>query len=196
MRTTTEPLLPILRSRLQGRLLAQVLLFGDRERGQTVAELARALGAHVATVHREVDRLAAAGILETERVGRTRLVRPGTDPPYMPELEGLILKTFGPLQLLRQLLAPVEGIHDAYIFGSWAERYEGILGPAPRDLDLLVVGKPDREEVFSVAADLEARTGILVDVHIRSEAAWERGQEGLVRTIRGGPYVALGLGEE
>jgi len=41
-------------------------------------------------------------------------------------------------------LSPVEGIVEAFIYGSWAARWRGEVGPALGGVDLLVVGTPDR----------------------------------------------------
>jgi len=191
MRTSAPALLPIFRSDVQARLLA--LVFVRPEEPQAVSDLARRLGAHVATVQREVDRLEGAGILETSRIGRSRLVRPGSTP-YLPELEVLIIKVFGPGRILASALRGIEGIEEAYLFGSWAERFEGRPGPPPRDIDLLLIGRPDRERVYAAATDAERVLGLPVDVLIRSPQAWAGGVDPFVRTVRSGPLVRLDEG--
>ena len=189
MRTSAPPLLPIFRSDVQGRLLA--LIFARPAEEQTVSDLARRLDAHVSTVHREVDRLSQAGILQTRLLGRTRLVRAGSDSPYVPELAALVLKAFGPVPLLRQLVARIGGVDEAYVFGSWAERYHGVTGPVPGDIDVLLVGRPDREVVHATAAEAGRIAGIAVDIVIRSPETWNAGEEGLIRSIRAGHLVPL-----
>jgi DNA-binding Lrp family transcriptional regulator len=192
MRTSAPPLLPLFRSQLQGRLLAA--LFTEPGRGRSISELAERLEAHVATVHREVDRLEQAGIIESDRVGRTRVVRASADSPFEPELSSLVLKTFGPVPVLASLLTGVTGIEAAYVFGSWAERYQGLRGVAPRDVDVLVIGRPDRDELYEVAAEAERMIGTSVDVVIRSPEAWTQAEDILVRSVRSGPSVQLDLG--
>lgn len=191
MRTSAPTLLPLFRSQLQGRLLA--ILYAEPERERAISELAGSLDAHVATVHREVDRLERAGILASRQVGRTKVVRPNLDSPFAPELSSLVLKAFGPVPVISGLLAQVPGIEEAHVFGSWAERHQGIPGPPPRDIDVLVVGRPERDEVYRAAAEAERVTGIPVDVVIRSPEAWDRQDDGLARTIRSGPRVTLDL---
>jgi len=189
MRTAAPKLLPIFRSDVQGRLLA--LVFARPDQARSASELARRLGAHVSTVHREVDRLAEAGILRDTRAGRTRLIEAGTRPAYIQELSGLALKTFEPVPVLGDLLAEIPGVHEAYVFGSWAERYEGIPGPVPEDIDVLVIGRPQREAVYEAANRAREITGLEVDVLIRSERAWGSQEEGLIRAIRQGHLVPL-----
>ncbi len=191
MRTSAPLLLPLFRSQLQGRLLA--VLYVEPERTRTISELAERLGAHVATVHREVDRLERAGVLESRRVGRTKVVRPNEDSPFEPELSSLVLKSFGPVPILSSLLGRVAGLEEAYVFGSWAERHQGIPGASPRDVDVLVVGRPDRDEVYEVAGEAERIIGLPVDIVIRSPEAWEQKDDGIARTVRSGPSVALHL---
>ncbi|MFD1046495.1 ArsR family transcriptional regulator, partial [Kibdelosporangium lantanae] len=134
-------LLPLLRSRLQGELLALVLLHPDREYGLT--ELAQEFGVSVTTVLREVVRLTEAGIVEDRRFGRNRLVKARTDTPLYRPLTELIAVTFGPVPLLTEALSQLPGVDEAYIYGSWAARYNGEPGPPPGDVDVLVVGSPD-----------------------------------------------------
>ena len=43
-------------------------------------------------------------------------------------LTELLLRSFGPRQMLTEELEGVEGIEEAYLFGSWAARYAGEAG--------------------------------------------------------------------
>jgi len=191
MRTKAPPLLPIFRSELQGRLLA--LLYADPSRGWTISELAAALSVHVATVQREVERLEEAGILKSDRVGRARVVRPDLRSPYADDLSSLVTKAFGPRQILAGLLGGVAGIEEAYVFGSWADRYEGVRGPVPGDVDVLVVGDPDLDAIDAAAQEAEARLGREVSITIRSRDAWRRARDGFVRSVRAGNLVPIEL---
>jgi len=63
----------------------------------------------------------------------------------------------------------------------------------PRDFDVLVVGRPERDKVHRAAAEAERATGLPVDIVIRSPEAWNRQDDGLAGTIRSGPLVTLDL---
>ncbi|MBI4729153.1 MAG: ArsR family transcriptional regulator [Acidobacteria bacterium] len=189
MRTEAPTLLPIFRSALQGKLLAAVLL--EPERTQSLTDLARRLAADVATVQREVSRLERAGILRTHRSGNMRLVGAETTSPAYGPLAELVLRVFGPVQVAADEFSSIEGAGDVYLFGSWAARYQGIEGPPPRDVDVLVVGSPNRDEVCDAALRAERRLGREVNVTIRSKEAWEAAREGFVRQVRSAPIVAV-----
>lgn len=55
----------------------------------------------------------------------------------------MFLKAVGPVQVLSENLRRINGIEQAFIFGSWARRYHGETGVAPSDVDVFVVGDPE-----------------------------------------------------
>lgn len=74
MRTAPPTLLPLLRSRIQGDLLALVYLNPEEE--YSITQVAQGIGALMNAVHQEVSRLVeAAGLLADRKVGTSRLVR-------------------------------------------------------------------------------------------------------------------------
>jgi len=100
------PPLPLLRSRLQAEILALVLLGPGQERSLT--GLASRTGASVSSVQREVTRAEQAGVVQSRRLGSTRLVR-AADSPLTAPLAELLLRSFGPRQVLAEELAGVAG---------------------------------------------------------------------------------------
>ncbi|WP_431836422.1 MarR family transcriptional regulator [Cellulomonas sp. Y8] len=188
MRTSAPALLPIFRSDLQARLL---LLLLTSDRGDSASDLARATGAPVPTVHREVTRLAAAGLLRSEHRGRTILYRADEENPAVAPLRQLVLISHGPVELLRASLPAVPGIVVAKVFGSWAARAAGEPGPSPGDVDLLVVGAVDRHRLFAELAELEARVGRPVNPTVLSEERWARSEDPLVDEIRRRPTIDI-----
>lgn len=189
MRTSAPPLLPIFRSRLQGELLAATLLEPGRE--ESLTELAHRLGADVGTVQREVSRLERAGILRTRRVGQARLASANPDSPIYASLAELVLRAFGPLQVVAEEFAGVERMDEIFLFGSWAARYAGEEGSAPADLDVLVIGRPSRDSLYEAARRAERRLGRPVNVTVRSKASWQSAEDGFVKEVRRSPLVSV-----
>jgi DNA-binding transcriptional ArsR family regulator len=188
-------LLPLLRSRMQGELLALILLHPDRE--YSLTELARACGVSVTTVLREVERLTDGGIVEDRRVGRNRLVKARTDTPLYRPLTDLIAVTFGPMPLLAEALSKLAGVSAAYIYGSWAARYGGEPGPPPGDVDVLVVGSPDADELFDLAERVSQRLGREVNVHRISPESWATSTtDPFLTSVRERPLTQLNLSQE
>ncbi len=191
METRSAPsLLPILRSRQQGEVLTFVLCDPDRE--TSMSELAHRVGVPLSSVHREVERAEAAGIVTSRRLGNTRFVRADTDSPYYDSLCDLLVKAFGPPHVLAETLEGVDGIEAAYVFGSWAARLHGVAGKRPvNDIDVLVLGEPDRAELYEALSGVEGRLGRPVNVVIR-DAEWLRdGSGGFHATVTERPVVAI-----
>ena len=186
------PLLPLLRSRLQADLLTLVLLNPGKE--WTLSELASRIQSTVSSAQREVARAERAGVITSRRVGNARLVTAARSPLTGPLTE-LLLRSFGPRQVLAEELAGVAGIEDAYIFGSWAARYAGQQGRPPADIDVLVIGAPDRDSLDEAAQRASGRLDREVNVTIRSAQWWRAGEDGFRAEINRRPLVPV-YGEE
>src|SRR5712691_1955588 len=88
MRSDSSPLLPLLRSRAQGDLLALLYLHPDRE--YSLTEAAAVIGTSVKTVHTEASRLVASGFVSDRRLGNVRLLRAVTGLPVSRPLTDLL----------------------------------------------------------------------------------------------------------
>ncbi len=64
------------------------------------------------------------------------------------------------------------GVDQAFVFGSWAARFSGEDGARPvQDIDLLVLGDPDRNELYERMGRASKLLGREVQVTIR-DAGW------------------------
>lgn len=108
----------------------------------------------------------------------------------------MLLKTVGPAAALREALAKVDGVDDAFIFGSWAARYEGATGPPPNDIDLLVVGNPDLDKLYAALRAVERDLRLDVNPVVRSPDEWRAGDAGFLDQVRRGPLVRVSAAEE
>jgi predicted nucleotidyltransferase len=195
MKSSAPSLLPLFRSQLQGDLLALTLL--SPERSWTLTELAKALEVSHTSVLREADRLIDAEILAGRRLGRTRLISARTDTLLYRPLHDLLLVTYGPVPRLTVALSTLDGVEEAYIYGSWAARYEGEPGPIPGDVDVLVVGQPDPDELFDLAEQASRELHREVNVHRISPQAWASESDGpFLTSVRERPLVRLALHKE
>ncbi|HEY7627299.1 MAG TPA: hypothetical protein VH761_09525, partial [Ilumatobacteraceae bacterium] len=89
MRVAAPPLLPIFRSRLQGDLLALVLV--DPTRSWTIEELSNRTRHPYQTVATEVRRLQEVELVRIDTVGRTKLLHANETNPYVRPLAQLVL---------------------------------------------------------------------------------------------------------
>ena len=185
--------MPLFRSRSLVLLLAHLLL-REEDSLESVSQLAVKLDLASSTVQRDVELLEQVGIVRSLRVGRTRVVSADPGCSSLGELRALFAKVYGPPQILSELLADVSGLSESFIFGSWAARYQGEAGPAPGDIDLLVIGeekKLDANRVYEAARIASGRLGREVNVSIVNEDEWRTDHTGFLDTIRERPLLRL-----
>lgn len=189
------PLLPIFRSQQQVEILA--LLLGDPALELSLTALARRLDVPYPSVHREIERAEATGLVTSHKIGNTRLVRANTSSPYFDGLAQVLVRAFGVPAVLAQALADVDGTIEAYIFGSWAARFEGDDGQRPvEDIDVLVLGDPDRNALYAAIDKIEPRLGRPVQVTIRDADWLEVGTGSFHDTVTTRPMVPIPLATE
>ena len=138
-------------------------------------QLARELGRSATIVAEELDRLERSGILASEWIGRTRRYRVDEASPIASEIRSLVQKTIGVEARLREALAGVPGVEEAFLFGSYARGEER----ATSDLDLFVVGQADQELLSEQLADVERDLGRDVNVVTYTRPELDRLQEQL-----------------
>jgi predicted nucleotidyltransferase len=130
----TPSIATVLFTRTQRGVLA--LLFGMPGRSYYMNEIVRSAGLGVGTVQRELEALSSCGLVSVESVGNQRHYRANTRAPIFEELRGIVHKTFGLADVLRELLAPVASqIELAFVFGSVAKAADR----ADSDVDLMVI---------------------------------------------------------
>ena len=194
-RGSTPSLLPILRSQKQAELLARVL--GRPDHAASLTDLAADLGMPVSSVHREIERAEAAGLITSRKVGNTRLVQASTDSPYYAGLADVLVKAFGPPHVIASAIADVGGIEASYIYGSWAARFSGTDGDRPvGDIDLMVLGSPDRDELYAALSSAEERLGRPIQVTIRPADWLSTGTGNFHATVTQRPLVPVATARE
>jgi hypothetical protein len=99
--------------------------------------------------------------------------------------------TFGPVPVLRRLLVDVPGIEAAFIYGSWAARYQGIAGSVPGEIDLLIIGAPDRHLLADVVEMAEQALRREVSTRRLTSKAWEADEGSFKSTISARPMVEV-----
>ncbi len=188
MKVQAPPLAPILRSSSQGRLLAALML--DPEKAWTLADLARQVGVDPATASREIGRASEAGLVNNRRVGSARLVSANQAARHFAAVREIVLAAFGPPAVIGEEFADIAGAAAVIIFGSWAARSAGLPGRPPGDIDVLILGVPDRLEVYDVAERAERRLGVEVNATIRSVEEWA-GSDRFLADVRARPHEVL-----
>lgn len=123
-------------TKTQQRVLG--LLYGNPGKSFYTNEIVRFANMGRGTVKRELDRLASAGLLVQRREGNQLHYRANANSPIFTELLGIVKKTFGIADVIRDALLPFgEETELAFIYGSIARGEE----TASSDIDLMVVSE-------------------------------------------------------
>jgi predicted nucleotidyltransferase len=103
--------------------------------------------------------LVAAGILVRRVEGRQVYYRADDSCPFLPELQGLLAKTAGIVDVLRESLRRVRGIEFAFVYGSIA-RGEAV---GESDVDLFIAGTAGLRDLAAPIRKAHERLGR--DIH-------------------------------
>lgn len=137
MHKTQNPQWPLdaLLPKTRQAILAATLMNPDR--WWYMSDLAKHVGRTPSSLQRDLAALAEAGILRRRREGNRAYFQADRDCPLFGELRGILTKTAGLVDVLREALGPLAPrIMIAFVYGPAARGGE----PATGDVDLLAVG--------------------------------------------------------
>lgn len=125
-----DALFPRVRQRVLG------ILYGNPDRSFFGREIMALAQSGAGAVQRELTDLAASGLLKVRTQGNQKHYQANEAAPVYAELRGLVLKTFGLADVLREALAPLASrIDAAFVFGSVAKGED----TAASDVDVMIV---------------------------------------------------------
>jgi predicted nucleotidyltransferase len=133
------------------------LLFGQPERSYYATELIALAGSGSGAVQRELASLASSGLVTVRAVGNRKHYQANPESPIHAELCGIVRKTFGLAEPLRQALAPLASkIRAAFVYGSVAKGMDTVAS----DIDLMVVSDSvSYADTYAVLEDVSAVLG-------------------------------------
>jgi predicted nucleotidyltransferase len=157
-------------SKVQQRVLG--LIFTHPERSFYTSEIVRNVHSGVGAVERELSKLERSGLVSVERIGNQKHYRANRAAPIFEELRGLVEKTVGLPEPIRQSLRPyADAIESAFIYGSVAKGTD----TAQSDIDLMVIGDNlNYSDLYTAAHTAESRLGRKVNPLFLSLKDWQR----------------------
>lgn len=176
------------RSTIRRAILA--MLFDMPERRLHLRAIARAVGASAGTAARELSRLEEAGVIRRTREGNQVYFQARPDQPKFGELRGLVRETIGAPLVIRRRLGGLAGVERAVIFGSYAR---GSVD-ADSDVDILIIGDPDRDALTERLENAGLEIGRPVnEVVMTSAELGERRERGdrFIESIDSGPVIEV-----
>jgi predicted nucleotidyltransferase len=142
-----------LRSKARQRLLAYY--FTNPAARHHLRDLAERLSIDPSNLSRELRRLEREGLFRSEVIGRQKYFQLNRQYPLFDEVRSILVKTIGAAPLVAQSLKKLEGIEEAYLYGSFARNQQD----AASDIDVLVIGAPRSEALAEAVRKLERQLG-------------------------------------
>jgi hypothetical protein len=106
----------------------------------------------------------------------------------------VLTRAFGVPAVLADGLRDVTGIDEAYVYGSWAARHSGEPGCRPvGDIDVLVLGEPDRDRLYEAVSVAERRLGRQIQATVRESGWLDAGSGSFHETVTSRPMLKLRL---
>jgi predicted nucleotidyltransferase len=169
-------------SRIRAKILGW--FFTHPEESFFVRQIATILQEDPTNLSREMSKLENLGILTSKKIGNTKHFQANPHCAFFRELKGLVLKTAGVAGQIKVALERLTGVQFAFIYGSYAKGEE----KAHSDVDLMIIGDVDVNQLDPLASSLEKRLGREVNYLLFSQVEFQakkRAKDGFLMDVLG-----------
>ncbi len=179
------------------RIALLKILALNPDSGFNINELSRRTQFSLRGVEKELKNLLSGGILKREIIGNQHRYQLDPRCPILQEIKGIITKTVGVVELIKNALKSVEkDITKAFIFGSFASGDYGY----ESDVDLFMVTGLTGLKVAGLIGDLQNEIGRAINVsQFRPEEFDRRKQNNdhfLSQVLKGPKIYIIGQSDE
>jgi predicted nucleotidyltransferase len=167
------------------------MLFGNPGRAYYTREIVHAADSGVSQVQRELEQLTRSGLVTRERRANQVYFQANPAAAIYRELVGLVAKSFGIGDVMREALAPyTDRIHVALIYGSVARGTHH----ATSDIDVLIVGDVLLSDIEIPLREVEKRLTRPVSatvMDLKEFVKRKKANDHFLRTVLAGPKIFL-----
>ena len=161
--------------KVRQRVLA--VLFGQPDRSFYANEVIALAQSGTGAVQRELADMTQVGLISVTKVGNQKHFQANTLSPVYAELRGLVLKTVGLADVLRNALGPLlNRIDTAFVYGSMANQQD----TAQSDVDVMLISPTlSYADVFGAleSASQQLKRNINPTLYTPDEFAQRLGQD-------------------
>ncbi len=154
----------ILSEILSSKVRAEIfrLLFGLNPDALHVREIERRSGFAIGTIQTELKKLHRLDLVLKKRDGNRLYYRADQHHPIFSEIQSMVIKTVGLLDILKDALGNHKAIRVAFVFGSLAKGSEN----AESDIDLMVIGNIGLRSLSRLLEGLTEKLGREINPYI------------------------------
>jgi predicted nucleotidyltransferase len=155
------------RSKARQQLLAYY--FTNPTARHHLRDLAERLSIDPSNLSKEFGRLEREGLFRSEMSGRQKYFQLNREYPLFDEVRKIVAKTIGAAPVIAQFLKRIEGIDEAYLYGSFASNQQD----AASDIDVLMIGAPREEVLAQTMRRLERQLGREINYTVLTSKEFE-----------------------
>lgn len=133
-------------------------------------ELARILGKEPGVFQRDINKLTEENILSSYYQAKSRFFKLNKKYPLYSELKSIFFKTVGIEGTLKKELKEIQGIKEAYIYGSFAQGRE----KSSSDVDVLIIGSVNEDRLIDMISSLESKLAREVNYTLMTEKEFQK----------------------
>lgn len=145
------------------------LLFDGRSSSIYLRDLQRRSTLSIGTIQKEVAHLKSLDLVVPHRDGNRLYYSANANHPLYKEICGLVSKTSGITQKIKEALESIPGIECAFIFGSYAKGSE----KGHSDIDLMVIGETGLRALSSKFRELTNQIEREINPHVFTKKSWK-----------------------
>ena len=138
------------------------LFFGVSDNELHMREIERRSGYAIGTIQSELRKLLRLDLVSKRKDGNRTYYRANKDHPLFLDIQRLVLKTVGLVDILQNKLTKSQEITIAFVFGSIARQEE----MAGSDIDLVVIGHLGLREITALLSGLTEKVGREINPHV------------------------------
>ena len=152
--------LQLTKSRLRQKILSYY--FTNPTNQLYVRQLASILREDPGNLSKELCKLENEGVFIAETKGNQKHFYLNKRYPLYNELKSILFKTVGVEGRLKDIIGKMKGVQLSFIYGSYAANKEN----ASSDVDLLIVGNPNEDELLERIESAEQSLGREINYNI------------------------------
>lgn len=145
------------------------LLFNGNKSAIHLRELQRKSQLSIGTIQKEISHLKKLDLIIPKRDGNRLYYTANSEHPIYKEICGLVEKTSGTAENIKEILNSIKGIECAFIFGSAAKGEE----KSHSDIDLIIIGNVGQRELSSKFKGITEIIQRELNPHIYSMKSWK-----------------------
>jgi|SRR6185312_14062992 len=166
------------------------LLFDGKKTSLYLREIHRRSGLAIGTIQQEIAHLKKMDLIQSEKDGNRTYFTAQTNHPLYNEICGLVEKTSGVAERLREALSELKDIQCVFIFGSFAKGTE----KSHSDIDLIVIGNISLRALSTKLKNISEQSQREINPHIYSLKTWKdklKKKDHFIKTILGENKIFL-----